>query len=135
MAEFLNNLSATKIGKRTWQLNQPLLYRCDKLDRVIAVPAGFVCDFESIDRWLLLGYILLAHTADRAGVVHDYLYRYDSDPTVKQNTADAVYREASESVGNRKWQSYAKWLGVRLGGRWSYHKKSITWKPKEAKIS
>lgn len=129
MAGFLNNLSATKIGKGLWRLDQPLMYQCDELDCVIAVPAGFVCDLESIGRWLTIWYILLAHTADRAGVVHDYLYRKDSVPEVSRKKADAVYREASLAADNHKWQAYSKWLGVRAGGRWSYHKKSINWEP------
>jgi len=131
MAGFLNNLSATQVGKGLWRLDQPLLYKSDKLNKIVAVPAGFVCDFESIGRWLTIGYVLFANTANRAGVVHDYLYRRNSEPRVKRVMADAVYREASLAAGNPRWQAYTKWLGVRAGGWGSYHKKSVTWKPEK----
>ena len=129
---FLNNLSATKIGSSQWlRLDHPLMYQSEKLNRVIAVPAGFVCDKESIGRWLGVAYILLANTSERGGVLHDYLYRYDSEPSLTRAMADEIYREACLLAGNSKWKAYSKWLGVRLGGRWSYHKKSVTWKPED----
>ena len=129
MACFRSHLSASKIDSRIWRINLPLIYKSDILQGEIIVPNGFCCDFESVDRLLLLGYVLFAHKADEAGVVHDYLYRADCKPCVSRAKADAIYREACLALGNTMFTAWSKWAGVRVGGWRHFHKKTVDWRP------
>ncbi len=145
MAGFLSSLSATQITSSIWRLNLPLIYYSDVIGGEIVVPQNFYCDFESIPR-LPLVYAWLGHTSQRGGTVHDYLYRSDCSPCVTRAQADAIYREISVisaieyllaegkqpgkiQMAQITSQAYAKWLGVRIGGAGSYHKKTVAWRP------
>jgi hypothetical protein len=129
MACFNSRLSASKVDSRIWCINLPLIYKSDLLDSEIVVPTRFHCDFESVDRLLLLGYVLFAHTGDEAGVIHDYLYRKDCEPRVSRAKADAIYREACLALGNSRFVAWSKWAGVRAGGWTAWKKKTTDWKP------
>ena len=145
MAGFLSSLSATQITDKVWRINLPLIYQSDLIKEEIVVPSGFCCDFESVPR-LPLVYAWLGHTSQRGGTVHDYLYRSDCSPCVTRAQADAIYREISVisavqyllaegkeptaiQMARIYSQAYAKWLGVRVGGAGSYHKKTVAWRP------
>lgn len=86
----------------------------------IEIPAGFVTDFASIPRvlWNLVG-----GPADGkyrlAAVVHDYLYR--TPGICMRDQADDVLSEAMQVSGVSRWQRWAIYRGVRLGG-------GIAWK-------
>lgn len=90
----------------------------------IVVPKGFVFDNESIPRIPFL-YAWIGRTSDRAGCVHDYLYRIMSRPKVDRKTADRVYREANKVRGISWIARNAKYIGVRFGGAGSYQKKTV----------
>ena len=145
MAEFNSSLSCTQITDKVWRINLPLIYQSDLIKEEIVVPSGFCCDFESVPR-LPIVYMCLGHTSFRGGAVHDYLYRSDCSPCVTRAQADAIYREISVisaieyllaegkqpgkiQMAQITSQSYAKWLGVRIGGAGSYHKKTVAWRP------
>ena len=145
MAGFLSSLSATQITDKVWRINLPLIYQSDLIKEEIVVPSGFCCDFESVPR-LPLVYAWLGHTSQRGGTVHDYLYRKDSYPRVSRAQADAIYREISVisavqyllaegkeptaiQIARIHSQAWSKWLGVRIGGAGSYHKKTVAWRP------
>lgn len=83
------------------------------INRDITVPAGFVCDGESV----------FFKSSTEAGVVHDYLYRRDSDPLVSRRIADDIFYEMSEIDGSRV--SWLKWAAVRLFSGRFYHKQSV----------
>lgn len=142
---FLTSLSATQITEDIWRLDQPLSYYSKVLKKWVKVPWMFYCDFESVPR-IPLVYAYLGHTTRRGGCVHDFLYRYDCEPIVTRSQADAVYREIcivsgmeylrstntiirKAAVAKIYSQAWAKWLGVRIGGMSSYHKKSVLWMP------
>jgi len=74
------------IGSKYAVLKEDFKYYSAILGRVITVPAGFVCDYESIP--------LFKSDSKRAGVLHDFLSRFDSDPIVSKVLAAAVYAEA-----------------------------------------
>lgn len=145
MAEFNSSLSCTQITDKVWRINLPLIYYSDIIKAEIVVPSGFCCDFESVPR-LPIVYMCLGHTSFRGGAVHDYLYRRDCEPMVTRAQADAIYREISVisavqyllaegkeptaiQMAQITSQAYAKWLGVRIGGASSYHKKTVAWRP------
>lgn len=145
MAGFRSHLSATQLSDSIWRINLPLIYQSDIVKPEIIIPSGFCCDFESVPR-LPIVYMCLGHTSFRGGAVHDYLYRKDSYPRVSRAQADAIYREISvisavqyilESgkeptaiqMARIYSQAWSKWLGVRIGGAGSYHKKTVAWRP------
>ena len=90
--------------------------------RTVKAPRGFVSDKESVPRWLPLTYALFSGTANRAGVIHDFLYQTHRAETlsVPRWLADRVYPEAAEADGNGWLKRWGKWAGVRLGGAWAY---------------
>lgn len=145
MAEFKSSLSCTQITDKVWRINLPLIYQSDLIKEEIVVPSGFCCDFESVPR-LPIVYMCLGHTSFRGGAVHDYLYRSDCSPCVTRAQADAIYREISVisavqyllaegkeptaiQMARIYSQAWSKWLGVRIGGAGSYHKKTVAWRP------
>jgi len=145
MAGFRSHLSATQLSDSIWRINLPLIYQSDIVKPEIIIPSGFCCDFESVPR-LPVVYMCLGHTSQRGGTVHDYLYRRDCEPMVTRAQADAIYREISvisavqyilESgkeptaiqMARIHSQAWSKWLGVRIGGAGSYHKKTVAWRP------
>lgn len=145
MAGFRSHLSATQLSDSIWRINLTLIYQSDIVKPEIIIPSGFCCDFESVPR-LPIVYMCLGHTSFRGGAVHDYLYRSDCTPRVRRAQADAIYREISvisavqyilESgkeptaiqIARIHSQAWSKWLGVRIGGAGSYHKKTVAWRP------
>ena len=112
------------IDEGQYMLIEPLQYRSELLGSTVIVPMKFVFDNESIWRVPFL-YAWLGRTSDRAGCLHDYLYRSGSRPPVDRKTADRVYREANK-VRNIGWFARnVKYWGVRLFGYWSYHKRTV----------
>lgn len=84
----------------------------------VVVPKGFTTDFASIPRilWTLVGAPTGKYT--RAACVHDRLYRTKGLATRAQ--ADRVLLEAMKVSHVNILQRWAIYLGVRLGGHWSY---------------
>ena len=76
------------IGSKYAELTEDFRYFSAVLNREIVVPTGFVCDYESVP--------LFKATSKRAGVLHDYLSRTDSDPVVTKQQAADVYAEAQQ---------------------------------------
>ena len=76
------------IGSKYAELTRNFAYYSAVLKQVISVPPGFICDYESVP--------IFKATSKRAGVIHDYLCRVDSDPIVSKQTAAAVYGEAQQ---------------------------------------
>lgn len=89
---FTDLVTKELVGSKYAELERPFKYCSGVLDKVIIVPAGFVCDYESVP--------LFKATSKRAGVIHDYLCRIDSDPVVSKQTAAAVYAEAQQLRDN-----------------------------------
>ncbi len=125
MPEFLTDLEIELVSAddNIWQLTAPLKYWSNLIrGRVITVPAGFQTDLASVPRLPFL-YLLWGGKAHREGVLHDYLYRIDSKPRVSFARANRVFLEAMKCRCKPWWVRYPMFVGVALGGRWSYHKK------------
>jgi len=76
------------VGSKYAKLKQPFFYYSAILKQTISVPANFICDYESVP--------IFKATSKRAGVIHDYLCRIDSDPVVTKQVAATVYAEAQQ---------------------------------------
>ena len=76
------------------------------LDCIVIVPKGFVYDHESVP--------FLKGTSHRGGLIHDYLCRVDSIPTVAKKQAADVYLEVMKYRGNSFLRRYAKYWVVRI---------------------
>lgn len=95
-----------------WILTKALIYQSDIAKQTIIVPRGFQTDLASVPR-IPIVYTIVGGVADKAAVVHDYLY---SSGIVPRKVADAVLREASEVTGVSWFRRWTMWLGVRIGG-------------------
>ena len=124
MAKFLTELNARlKDDDRIWIIDSRLVYESD-LVGIIIVPEGFETDFASVPR-IPVFYILFGDRAHRESVIHDYLYRSDSFPSVSRGQADNVFLEAMKCRGKRFFVRYAMYWGVRAGGWTAYHKRNV----------
>lgn len=123
--KFITHLQYEEIpDSKIIRLTAPFCYYSPTISRLITVPAGFECDRESIPR-IPFVYWMLGNSSAEAGVLHDYLYRVDSEPIVSRAIADDIYYEASCLDGNYRAQAWFKWAGVRIGGASSYHKRKV----------
>lgn len=103
--EFVDN-------SRTFMLLSPFQYVDPAFGWAIEVPEGFVTDFNSVPR--ALWYFFAPWEYPEAGVVHDYLYRYEDDVTRAQ--ADAVHRRILELLGCPWWKRHGAHSALRLFG-------------------
>ena len=103
-------------GDQLWILEAPLEYVSTLAN--VTVPKGFITDFASVPR-LPFVYDVLANMAQRAAVVHDYLY---SMGVVPRAIADKVLLEAMKISGVSWAKRNAIYLGVRIGGASHYKK-------------
>ena len=89
MSKFLTDLVTKELlGSKYAQLVEPFVYQSSKLNAIIIIPEGFICDYESVP--------LLKASSKRAGVIHDYLCRKDSKPEVTKQMAATIYDEAQK---------------------------------------
>jgi hypothetical protein len=123
MPKFLTELEVSCINDSAWVLDSPLLYESDIVGS-ITVPATFATDFASVPR-VPIFFELFGDRAHREAVLHDYLYRSDSKPTVARASADNVFLEAMKERGKSFFVRYAMYWGVRSGGWTAYHKRKV----------
>jgi hypothetical protein len=119
VSQFITDLDARKLARDasadkrgTRRLLAPLVYASDLLARHVTVPAGFITDYASVPR-IPVAYLLTGGCAERAAVVHDWLY---TTHEVDRATADNVFHEAIIAEGEPAWRAWLMWAGVRIGG-------------------
>jgi hypothetical protein len=78
---------------------------------VITVPAGFNNDLASVPR-LPFAYWLAGGTAEKAGVVHDYLYSVKAP----RDLADEVFMAAMKAEAVPGWRRSLMYAAVRAFG-------------------
>lgn len=117
-AQFLSDLDVREVSGENWQLLAPLRFYSANLGRLIEVPAGFVTDFASVPRAPFI-YWFAGDTARKAAVIHDWFYRTNTEDITRAG-ADALFAEAITTLGYWTVRSWFMWLGVRIGGYWSY---------------
>lgn len=125
MAKFLTELDlhCKPTNEKVWILDSTLVYYSDLLGEIY-VPAGFETDLASVPR-LPLVYVMWGNRAHREAVVHDYLYRVNSNPVVTRAQADAVFKEAMKATGKPAKIWFPMWLGVRIGSIPYFHKNRV----------
>ncbi|MDD5006356.1 MAG: DUF1353 domain-containing protein [Candidatus Omnitrophica bacterium] len=127
MSKFLTELSANlKSNSDTiWVIDKPLRYKSDLLGCIVDVQPGFNTDYASVPR-IPIAFTLFASKTHREPVIHDYLYRRDSIPVVSFSVANKVFLEAMTAQGKGFFTRWAMYIGVCVGGYFSFHKKKVT---------
>lgn len=124
MSEFKTHLETEQLTDDVFALTAPLVYKSDLLGCTITVPVGFQSDGASVPR-VPIAYMLYGNRAHHEAVIHDYLYRIDSEPVMPLKIANNVFLEAMQARGKSSWIAYVMWLGVCMGGWASYHKRKV----------
>jgi hypothetical protein len=110
-----------------WELRSPLIYDSDLIGRVkIEVP--FFTDLASTAHVPFVNFIW-GGKAHKEAVLHDFLYRTNSKPVVGFAMANSVFIEAMEARGKSFWVRYPMFTGVWIGGYFSFHEKTVEWRP------
>ena len=107
------DLSPVDPRGRIWRVDSDLVFRSDRFG-VIRVPAGFVCDLNSMPRILWI----LSPPTDfpAAGAIHDWGYRGN----LPRADADALYKEVLEALGAGPVRREARYYTLRLFGWGAY---------------
>lgn len=138
MSKFLTELNLIEIEDKLWRVYEPLVYESDLLSEVVTdilgykfdspcvvtVPSGFITDLASVPR-VPIAYWFWGGRCHREALIHDYLYRVDSNPVVSFMTANQVFLEAAKARGKNFLIRYPMFWGVVIGGIFSYHKKIV----------
>lgn len=88
------------------------------------VPAGFLFDWDSLPRLLVLAYAWLQGRMHHAAALHDHLYRQGawSGVEITRGRADRLMWDAMRAEGVAMRHAIPLYLGVRVGGWWGWHK-------------
>jgi hypothetical protein len=109
--------------EESWTVIDPLIYVTNipvNGKYVIIVPAGFVTDLASVPR-VPFAYLLAGGKAQKAAVVHDYLYVMALG---SKEDADNIFKEAmGVSKGISSLRKNYMHKAVSLFGRGNYEKK------------
>jgi hypothetical protein len=100
----------------TFMLTEPLVYRVERTNQIITVPAGFVTDFASVP-WAARSIIDVVGKHSVGAVVHDYLYW---DQQCSRYEADLLLHEAMVEYKSSWFEKNAVYYAVRAraGGAW-----------------
>ncbi len=119
---FASSLDVSRLDSGAWRLLREL--RATTFDEGAAdsrswcVPEGFETDFASVPR-LPFVFLVMGDTAQRAAVLHDFMYSGGVDNAgrgVTRAEADAIFRAAMEKDGLGWMRRGMMWAGVRLFG-------------------
>lgn len=106
-------LRVEQVDAETWRLTAQLVFVPARYQSTIIVPAGTVTDFASVPR-IPLAYWLFAGVGQAAAVVHDWMYRVDTN--VPRHVADDIFLEAMEACGVSAWRRLPMYWAVRAFG-------------------
>ena len=124
MSKFLTEIDAYLKDDNIWILNSPLIYQSDILGCEVEVPTGFNTDLASVPRLPII-FSFWGGRTHRESVIHDYLFRKDSQPVVSFFEANKVFNEAGRCRGKSRWIRWPMFIGTIIGGYGSYHKKKV----------
>jgi len=124
-AGFHSDLDTRLLDNDLFQVLTPLVYFSAVLNSLVIVQEGFLTDLASVPR-LPVVYDMWGDRAHREAVIHDYLYCTDCFPVVTRLRADQVFLEAMKSRGVKWHIRYPMFLGVRAGGWYRWHKRTVT---------
>ena len=101
----------------TFIVHEPFEFESCVTESILRVPVGLTTDFASIP-WGLRNILSPTGRYGKAAVVHDMLYKTRGAGThlVWRDEADAVLLEGMEVLDVPRWQRWAIYAGIRLGG-------------------
>lgn len=99
-----------------FKLDAPFMIQVNT--RIYTVPKGFITDLASTPRLLWPLYAPNDTRTIRPAILHDYMYRCDTNTTRLE--ADAIFYYALLNQGVGKWTARKYYWGVRLFGFSSY---------------
>ncbi len=97
-------------------LLEPFSYRDDEVR--VTVEQGFTTDFSSVPS-RLESFMPGGSKLDRAGIVHDWLYRQRPFSDERRALADRVWRRIAAHDAGR-YSAWKGWLGLRMLGWIAY---------------
>lgn len=98
---------------RKWRVHNRFSIWTETLGWVV-IPAGFVCDLNSMPRFLW--WESTPTDYPQAGATHDWLY----EEQVPKDSADRVYREILQGLGMGAFRAGARYHALRLFGDAAY---------------
>ncbi|MBU2249552.1 MAG: DUF1353 domain-containing protein [Gammaproteobacteria bacterium] len=125
-SQFLTELdiSLKHEDDKIYILDSPLEYYSESLDTKIVVPSTFNTDFASVPRVPVI-YTMFGNRAHREAVIHDYLFRLDSEPKVTFTQANWVFLEAMKARGKSFFIRQFMYYGVCIGSYFCFHKRKV----------
>lgn len=117
----IDRLSVKETSDDRWVLTEPFTYRDTEVSIAgyRAIPQGFTTDFSSIPP-RLAGLMPSWSQLDRAGLVHDYLYRLPPFSGKRRALADRVWRRIAHNDTGSRYHAWKGWLALRAFGWSSY---------------
>lgn len=135
MSSFTLPLELEYVDGNAWLVTAPFHYELgDKgSNRAVCVPEGFSTDFASVPR-ILWNIFCPTGKYGKAAVIHDFLYRggfvqrvefrentgYYIHEDVNRKESDAIFLEAMGVLGVGWFTRWTLYLGVRVGGHFSW---------------
>lgn len=116
-AEFVSDLASIRILREVarWSLMSALT------GSVLSAQHPWIDQALLVVAFLALGLFAICSGYNlRSSILHDKLY---SDGLLSRKECDAVFYRAQRADGTARWRAAIFWLGVRLGGRWSYNRR------------
>lgn len=106
-------ITLVPLPDRKWRVEKAFIIPTQAAG-VVTIPAGFVCDLNSIPRFLW--WASTPTDYPQAGATHDYLY----DLQIPRATADAVYLEILLALGMSSTRAKLRYDALRLFGGPAY---------------
>ena len=131
MSQFITELDfrVKPDSDKIFILNNSLIYYSSYLkslgvDPIVNAPAEFNTDLASVPRVPII-FAMWGNRAHREAVIHDLLFRKDSQPNVGFWVANRVLLEAMEFRGKPAIIRYPMYWGVCIGSYRFYHKRLV----------
>lgn len=112
---FKTDLILHPLPNRVWMIAMPFVVQTKTAGEII-VPAGFMCDLNSIPQFLW--FVSTPADYPEAGVVHDYCYHGTKQYSRAQ--ADAIYREILEALEMGSVRRNLRYAALRVFGGLAY---------------
>jgi hypothetical protein len=110
---YLSPLLLTPLAGRKWEVAAPFLALSTSANAIL-IPKGFVCDLNSIPRFLWWASTPSDYAA--AGVLHDWGYAGN----LGRKAADCLYRETLAHLGMSFARRNLRYWALRTVGRFAY---------------
>lgn len=101
------------LSARRWRVQDDFVVEM-KTAGCVQIPSGFICDLNSMPRFLW--WASTPTDYPQAGAVHDFLYHVQAG----QARADAAYLEILLTLGMSKWRARLRYHALRMFGRSAY---------------